>query len=74
MNPVWVVPVVVAVVGTATVALLLRQAAREAQQLRMGLVRFGEVRLALARVRDETVVTRAALDAVRATEGPSRRR
>ena len=59
----WVLPLVCAAVGLATLAWFAVRASREVDPTRNALDRFGrEVRPALLRVRDESLRTRRRFD------------
>ena len=53
MNPVWLVPILVMVFGGAAMVALLRSTAESARELAAEVARFGELHVALARVRTE---------------------
>lgn len=65
MNALWVLPVVVLLVGVAAVLASLRQANDAAVELHAQLLRLGEVRVAIAEVRADSVRTRDALEGLR---------
>ena len=62
MNALWIAPVVVAAVGMAVAWYLSREAAAAARELREGVARFGEVRVALSRLRDDSEQLRRGLE------------
>ena len=51
MSPVWAVPVLVLLVGGAALAALLRGTTESARELAAEVARFGELHVALSRVR-----------------------
>ena len=53
MNPVWLVPILVMVVGGAAMVALLRSTTESARELAAEVARFGELHASLARVRTE---------------------
>jgi hypothetical protein len=53
MSPVWAVPFLALIFGGAAVIALLRGTAESARDLRAEVVRFGELHVALARLRTE---------------------
>jgi hypothetical protein len=53
VSVVWVVPALVASLGALAVSLLARGAAEEARELGREVARFGELHVALTRVRAE---------------------
>lgn len=53
MNPVWLVPVLMVLLGGAALVALLRTTGEAARALRSELVRFGELHVALGRLRAE---------------------
>lgn len=53
MNPVWLVPILVLIVGGAAMVALLRSTAEAARELAGEVARFGELHVSLARVRAE---------------------
>ena len=57
MNPVWAVPVVVLLVGGAAIVALLRGTSESARELGAEVARFGELHVALARVRAQLLET-----------------
>ena len=65
MNPLWAVPAIVLLLGMGAIFVVLRQAHQAAIDLHRGLVRFGEVRVALATVRDEAAVARDSFEGLR---------
>jgi hypothetical protein len=62
---IWAVPVVAAMVGFGVLIIGLRAVGVAADDLRMQLDRLGEVRLAVADLRDHSAATRAGLRRVR---------
>jgi hypothetical protein len=53
MSPVWAVPAFVAVIGGLGVVALLRATAESARELGAEIARFGELHVALARLRTD---------------------
>jgi hypothetical protein len=53
MSPVWVVPVLALLFGGAAMVALLRGTAESARELRAEIARFGELHVALARLRTQ---------------------
>ena len=53
VSPVWAVPFLAVVFGGAAMIALLRTTADAARELRSEVVRFGELHVALARLRTE---------------------
>jgi hypothetical protein len=53
MSPVWAVPFLALLFGGAAVVALLRGTAESARELRAEVARFGELHVALARLRTE---------------------
>ena len=53
MNALWLIPALIVAVGMAVTWYLSRDAAAAARELREGVVRFGEVRVALARLQED---------------------
>lgn len=54
MSPVWVVPFLVLLFGGTALVALLRVTADSARELGNEVARFGELHVALARLRDES--------------------
>ena len=53
MSPIWAVPVFVVAIGGLGIVALLRITADSARELGAEVVRFGELHVALARLRSE---------------------
>ena len=53
MSPVWAVPFLAVIFGGAAMVALLRGTAESARELRAEVARFGELHVALARLRTE---------------------
>ncbi|MCU1376629.1 MAG: hypothetical protein JWO68_3915 [Actinomycetia bacterium] len=53
MSPVWAVPFLVLLIGGAGLVALLRATAESARELGAEVARFGELHVALARLRTE---------------------
>lgn len=53
MSPVWAVPVFVLLLGGAALVALLRGTSESARELGAEMARFGELHVALARLRSE---------------------
>jgi hypothetical protein len=62
---IWAVPVVAAMAGFGLLVIGLRALGAAADDLRMQLERLGEVRLAVADLRDQSAATRAGLQRAR---------
>jgi hypothetical protein len=58
MSPLWIVPTVVIGVGAIALTALLRGAGEEARALTQEVARFGELHVALSKVRAEVARTR----------------
>ncbi|MGH2684862.1 MAG: hypothetical protein ACRDJP_05275 [Actinomycetota bacterium] len=50
MNAFWLIPAIVVAIGMAVTWYLSREAAAAARELREGVARFGEIRVALTRL------------------------
>jgi hypothetical protein len=53
MNAVWIVPALVVLVGGAAIVALVRGTTDSARELGAEIARFGELHVAMARVRDQ---------------------
>jgi cytochrome c-type biogenesis protein CcmH/NrfF len=65
MDLLWVVPLVVLSLGAVTIVALLRGAADDGRALMAEISHFGELHIALARVNQELVRSRAIVDDLR---------
>jgi hypothetical protein len=63
MSVLWLVPVAVLVLGTVTIAAMIRGVGQEGRALVAEVARFGEIHLAMARVNDELTRSRAIVGA-----------
>jgi len=61
VNALWLIPALVVAVGMVVTWYLSRDAAAAARELREGVVRFGEVRVALARLQEDGAELRRAV-------------
>ena len=68
MSPVWVVPVIVVLVGSAALLALLKATSESARELASEIARFGELHAALARVRTELQHTSGNVRDIRTTQ------
>jgi hypothetical protein len=62
MGVLWVVPVVAVVLGGVTLTVLMRGAAEEGRALMEQVSRFGELHVALGRVNQELIKSRAIVE------------
>ena len=62
MDVLWVVPAVAVVLGSVTLVVLMRGAAEEGRALMAQVSRFGELHVALGRVNQELVRSRAIIE------------
>jgi hypothetical protein len=53
VNAVWIVPALVVLLGSAAIVALVRGTSESARELGAEIARFGELHVALARVRDQ---------------------
>jgi cytochrome c-type biogenesis protein CcmH/NrfF len=65
MSLLWIVPVVVLGAGAVAILAVLRQTDEAVADLRAQLVRFGDVRMAMARVRADAAKARDSLEGLR---------
>jgi len=65
VSPVWAVPFLAVIFGGAAMIALLRGTAESARELRSEVARFGELHVALARLRTEVQGSGQALRDVR---------
>jgi len=63
MSVLWLLPVAVLVLGTVTIAAMIRGVGQEGRALVAEVARFGEIHLAMARVNHELARTRVAIGA-----------
>lgn len=65
MSPIWIVPTAVVGLGAVALGALLRGLTEEARALTSEVARFGELHVALAKVRGEVARSRAITDDLR---------